>query len=236
MDSPLLTGLHVPSSLHNHKAVATLLTHSAGHTPLADLRTAIATKRRQTAEQALTTAARLAANPHTDTGHALDHSLDPNKCMGWPAAASDAMRVALFGQQVGELRQHEALLAINPSLSRLGQAVMTEEERAELEEEREAEWEADRAEERRRDRERIQAEWSVRQPAVYMADAAMSYVPTFQMDDAGTSEDRATARKEQVPRCLTLAFSMATAQAMSQSNSVSLTVRLRSAMPLSLSS
>ena len=198
LDSPLLTGLHVPSSLHNHKAVATLLTHSAGHTPLADLRTAIASKRRQTAERSAAAAASLAAHPHTDTGHALDHSLDPNKAMEWPAAASDATRAALFGAQLAELRQHEALLDITPSLQRLGQAVMTEEERAELEEQREAEWEADRAEERRRDRERLQVEWGANTPAVYMADAQVSYVPTFQSEDGAISEQETALRKEQV--------------------------------------
>ena len=199
LDSPLLAGLHLPSSLHNHKAVATILTHTTGHTPLADLRSAIAFKRQQTADQATTQAAQLTLHPHTDTGHALDHSLDPNKSLHWPSATTDAMRAALFGQQVSELKQHETLLAINPSLSRLGQAVMTEEERAELEETRESEWEAGRAEERRRDRERLQVEWSANQPALFMADVQPSHVPTFQMEDVAEADERAAVRKEQVP-------------------------------------
>lgn len=198
MNSPLLAGLHLPPSLHNHKAVAAILTHTAGHTPLADLRTAIALKRQQATQSANTAAAELALHPHTDTGHALDHSLDPNKSMDWPAATLDAMRVALFNQQLNELKQHETLLAINPSLSRLGQAVMTEEERAELEEMREREWEAERAEERRRDRERLQVEWSAHQPALYMADEPSNFVPLFQMEETAEAEVRAMATKEQV--------------------------------------
>ena len=198
MDSPLLAGLHLPVSVHNHKAVSAVLTHTAGHTPLADLRSAIAAKRQHDAQQANTAAAQLALHPHTDVGHALDHSLDPSKSMDWPAATSDAMRVALFNQQLNQLKQHETLLAINPSLNRLGQAVMTEEERAELEETREREWEADRAEERRRDRERLQVEWSANQPALYMADEQSKYVPTFGMEEGAEAEAKAAARTEQV--------------------------------------
>ena len=198
IDSPLLAGLHVPASLHNHKAVAAVLTHTAGHTPLADLRSAIAYKRQQAAQQADTAAARLASHPHTDTGHPLDHSLDPNKSMAWPANTSDAMRVALFNAQLNELKQHETLLAINPALNRLGQAVMTEEERAELEEARESEWEADRAEDRRKDRERLQVEWKAGQPALYMADAQPKHVPTFQTEETAELEATAATRTQQV--------------------------------------
>ena len=96
----------------------------------------------------------------------------------------------------------ETLLSINPTLQRIGQAVMTEEERAELEEGREREWEAERAEARRQDRERLQVEWRENQPTVYMADQQAAYVPTFQMEEGAEAESTAAARKEQV-RCKT---------------------------------
>ena len=160
--SPLLSGLPLPASLRDHKAVATILSHSAGHLPLSELRAAIEAKRAEDERRQRDRQLQLQLHPHTDVGHELDYSLDPDMEPAFEGAGQgdERLQAAIFTATLSAYRQHERMIEINPSQHRIGQAVMTEEERAGLEHRRQEADAASRAEHRAKDRQRMHSAWS----------------------------------------------------------------------------
>ena len=160
--SPLLSGLPLPVSLRDHKAVATILSHSAGHLPLSELRAAIEAKRAEDERRQRDRQLQLQLHPHTDVGHELDYSLDPDMEPAFEGAGQgdERLQAAIFTATLSAYRQHERMIEINPSQHRIGQAVMTEEERAGLEHRRQEADAASRAEHRAKDRQRMHSAWS----------------------------------------------------------------------------
>lgn len=177
----MLANIELPQSLSTHAAVAAILNHNPNRQSLAEIRAA--SHARAAEEEARLAKLRASSAQRSVTaGHIFDYSVDPNKDVAFPGDTR-AIKQSIFLSQLTAYTQHERSLDVNPTKHRIGQAVMTETERDELEEQREAAKKLDKRKQRMTDSNRTRHQYD-RQPVAYIVNQQFSNfypVPTFDL-------------------------------------------------------